>query len=223
CTSITFSAACYLETKPNNCVCNYNDCADEDCAVQLTEEEITLRLAETSCNTTIPKLGGGGTVTIAQQFRIAYVKYLDGDYNYAYQNFNHLKNKVNQNYPQGLSKGVCNALYKEAVMYVELCSLLATVHCQPPFYTERLADEYSEAEFEVTLYPNPANTTITLFTEASGMITYSVFDITGNKIASNIFQTQTDIAVTGWSSGIYLIYLKNETTGLTTTVKLMVE
>lgn len=223
CTSITFSTACYLETKPNNCVCNYDDCADEDCAVQLTEEEITLRLAETSCNTTIPKLGGGGTVTIAQQFRTAYVKYLDGDYNYAYQNFNHLKNKVNQNYPQGLSKGVCNTLYKEAVMYVELCSLLATVHCQPPFYTERLADEYSGAEFDVALYPNPANTLFTIVTNTSGIIAYNVYDMQGSKVVAGNFQTQTDIAVTGWPSGIYLIYLRNETNGNSNNVKLAVE
>lgn len=223
CTSLTYSTVCYLETKPNNCVCNYDDCADEDCAVQLTEEEITLRLAETSCNTTIPKLGGGGTVTVAQQFRTAYVKYLDGDYNYAYQNFNHLKNKVNQNYPQGLSKGVCNALYKEAVMYVELCSLLATVHCQPPFYTERLADEYSGAEFDVALYPNPANTLFTIVTNTSGIIAYNVYDMQGSKVAAGNFQTQTDIAVTGWPSGIYLVYLRNETNGNSNNVKLAVE
>ncbi|MFN3940475.1 MAG: T9SS type A sorting domain-containing protein [Chitinophagales bacterium] len=223
CTMITYSTACYIETKPTNCACNYDACAQEDCAEELTEEEITLRLAATSCNTTIPKLGGVGTVTVAQQFRNAYLLYLDGDYNYAYQNFNHLKNKVNQNYPQGLSKGVCNALYKEAVMYVELCSLIATVHCQSPFYTERLAEEYSNSEFEIELYPNPTNTTFNLFTSATGIITFSVFDIAGSEIITNNFESQTQISVLGWPSGIYLVYLKNETTGLSTAVKLVVE
>ncbi|MBK6815742.1 MAG: T9SS type A sorting domain-containing protein [Chitinophagales bacterium] len=130
---------------------------------------------------------------------------------------------MNQNYPQGLTKGVCNTLYREAVMYVELCSLLATVHCQQPFYTGRLADEFSDTEFNIELYPNPTNKEFTLFTDNAEIIEFKIMDITGREIISNSFQTNTNISVVGWPSGIYLVYLKSENSGLVTTLKVMVE
>lgn len=60
-----------------------------------------------------------------------------------------------------------------------------------------------------SVYPNPANSKVTISTNLSEDMSLNIFDITGKLIKTNtaLFQNQMDLDITSFSSGVYFIHI----------------
>ena len=199
CSGIDLDATIYYPTQPTNC-----DCIDNDCNTENTSENIQLRLSETSCNYLINK-NGGGRISIANQYRDGYLLFIAGDYNYAYQKFNWLKNRVAAEYSNGLPDGVCKQLYISSITLKELSDLLATIFCQYPFWIDD-----REAVYEVNygsqflIFPNPAQTIITLGSINGITANYRIYSLAGAQLGEGLLNGSITLDVTSYSKGIYM-------------------
>ena len=76
-----------------------------------------------------------------------------------------------------------------------------------------------EPEFtQLMVYPNPASNTINLSIENAVEVTYEIFDLLGNLVASG--QTYSEIDISSLVSGSYLLMVQDE--GMLRTGKLQV-
>jgi len=77
--------------------------------------------------------------------------------------------------------------------------------------------------FNVSVYPNPANEIVTIYSETNGLLHLSVVDLFGNELQpSTQFHHYTQIDVSGFSNGIYVFIISNSETG-NSTVKRVVK
>lgn len=77
-------------------------------------------------------------------------------------------------------------------------------------------EEGSSLDAVLSLFPNPASTTVTLDIAdlASGSYTYSLFDMTGKTLEVRAAQAgQNPIDIRGLASGTYLLNVQKETGG----------
>lgn len=212
CNDITTDASLYVSSTPANCDCPAN-CTDiED------EEELTLRMTNNSCGYYINEQGGG-RISIAEKYQEAYQLFLANDFNYAYQKFNWIKNRVEAEYPQGLPDGICKDLYAKAYWYKDQMAEIAEVHCQYPFYERTVEDNTIIPQFSV--FPNPAQNTVTITCTEIGEAEYTIFSASGIRIHNGRFEGSTQLQLENYASGIYFIQLQTET--VAEILKLMVE
>lgn len=200
CNDIDLDASIFYTTEPENC-----DCIDEDCDEEATIENIALRLSSTSCNYLINK-NGGGRISIANQYRDGYKLLINGDYNYAYQKFNWLKNRVDAEYSGGLPEGVCKQMYISSVGLKKIMEIQATVHCQYPFWIsdrEAVFDELTTSKF--LAFPNPAQTIVTLGSLQGLTASYQIFAVSGEIVSSGNLAGSITIDVRNYTKGIYLV------------------
>jgi len=212
CNDITTDASQYVTTKPNNCDCTANCTDTED------EEALTLRMTNNSCGYYINEQGGG-RISIAEKYQEAYQLFLANDFNYAYQKFNWIKNRVEAEYPQGLPDGICKDLYARAYWYKDQMAEIAEVHCQYPFYERTVEDNTIIPKFSV--FPNPAQNTVTITCTEIGEAEYTIFSSSGIRIHNGRFEGSTQLQLENYASGIYFIQLQTET--VAEILKLMVE
>lgn len=212
CNDITTDASLYVTSQPSNCDCPAN-CTDiED------EEALTLRMSTNSCNYLINEQGGG-RISIAEKYQEAYQLFVANDFNLAYQKFNWIKNRVEAEYPQGLPDGVCKDLYARAYWYKDDMAEIAEAYCQYPFYERTVEDNTVIPKFSV--FPNPAQNTITIACTEIGEAAYIIFNTSGKQMQSGQFEGSTQLQLENYASGLYFIQLQTETT--TETLKLVVE
>ncbi|MFZ1610239.1 MAG: T9SS type A sorting domain-containing protein [Chitinophagales bacterium] len=212
CSDITTDASLYVTTQPTSCDCVGNCIDIED------EEALTLRMANYSCNYYINNQGGG-RITIAEKYQEAYQLFLENDFNYAYQKFNWIKNRVEAEYPQGLPDGICKDLYGKAYWYKDQMAVIAEVYCQYPFYERMIEDNNIIPRFSV--FPNPAQNIVVIACTEIGKTNYTIFSASGNQMQSGSFEGSTQLQLENYASGIYFINLQTETA--VETLKLMVE
>lgn len=66
-------------------------------------------------------------------------------------------------------------------------------------------------EFDLIIYPNPTDGTVTIYSELTEVLYFIVVDLFGNEVFSkNKFTHSANIDLTGLSPGIYLIRIENE-------------
>lgn len=82
-------------------------------------------------------------------------------------------------------------------------------------------DDFSNAtpSANAVLYPNPASQTFTIM--ASGKFTYTIHNLTGQKVASGEGEDQTEVGSIAPSAGVYIITVKSQKG--TSTIKLVKE
>ena len=66
--------------------------------------------------------------------------------------------------------------------------------------------EISQSDF--SLYPNPTNEQITISTKLPYVYRYSIYNLLGKKMLTDKFTGNTEIDVTGFSSGIYFVLIE---------------
>lgn len=204
CSGVDLDGTAFYSTQPTNC-----NCIDEDCDTEDTDENIQLRLSQTSCNYLINK-NGGGRISIANQYRDGYLFFTAGDYNYAYQKFNWLKNRVESEYSNGLPDGVCKHLYISAITLKEISDILATVHCQYPFWiNDREADFDINYGTQFLIFPNPAQTIIT-FGSLNGInANYTLYSLTGEMMAEGSMSGSVTLNISDYPKGVYFAVFSN--------------
>lgn len=212
CSGISTEASLFETSQPINCESGGNVTDIED------EEELALRMANYSCNYYINDQGGG-RITIGEKYQEAYQLFLESDFNYAYQKFNWIKNRVEAEYPQGLPDGICKDLYGKAYWYKDQMAIIAEVYCQYPFYERMVEDNTIIPRFSV--FPNPAQNIVVIACTEIGKTNYSIFSASGNQMQSGSFEGSTQLQLENYASGIYFINLQTETA--VETLKLMVE
>lgn len=218
CNNINLDAADYYTSQPTSCDCVYEDCEEEP-----TEESIELRLSDESCTYLINK-NGGGRITIGNQYRDAYMLFTAGSYNYAYQKFNWLKNRVEAEYSGGLPDGVCKHQYISSIGLKKISEILATVHCQYPFWIEdREAMLFEPNYSKFLLFPNPTQTIITLGSLEGLTANYEIRTLTGEVVKTGYLEGSVTIDVSSYSKGIYLIVFKDENSIIIETQKMIVQ
>jgi hypothetical protein len=75
------------------------------------------------------------------------------------------------------------------------------------FFTMKLVDPF------VTLYPNPATTTLNIVNEDVNPVTVEIFSIRGKKIATIASVTGTyTLNVSGYAKGVYVVYVIDQVT-----------
>ena len=80
------------------------------------------------------------------------------------------------------------------------------------FWDTLLSVDDLEATSSFTVYPNPTDTVLNIQMESNQIgLTYEVFDILGKQISSNTLENErlTQINVSNWNSGLYLIKISN--------------
>ncbi len=93
--------------------------------------------------------------------------------------------------------------------------------------TETVQNILNAPEFEDTgsleLYPNPASTTITIINSRYPNLTYLFFDILGKEIISgSLSNTYNNINVESLDKGIYILYLFDPDSNVSTTKKIVI-
>jgi hypothetical protein len=99
----------YITSAPSGCSCEL----PIPCATETADfEDIMARIAESSCDETIAEQGNQeNQVMIGKQFLDGYTLFVEEDYNYACQQFNYLRTKVESKYPKGLTYMSCRRIY----------------------------------------------------------------------------------------------------------------
>lgn len=81
--------------------------------------------------------------------------------------------------------------------------------------------ESSQNDAKLLIFPNPSSDFVTLFIRPASDGTYTVFDLSGRKVASGtITDTETQIEVNGFAQGMYIVAI--ETANTQTSRKLLV-
>ncbi|MEZ5013828.1 MAG: T9SS type A sorting domain-containing protein [Chitinophagales bacterium] len=158
---------------------------------------------------------------ISEQFREGYLFFIDGDFNYAYQKFNYLRNQVEYNYPQGLSGASCRRMYYSALYLKELCAIVAEAYCQYPFWIE--AKEEVTVENMFTIFPNPANSALTITSTDAKTTNYQIISIDGKIVGQGSFNNNTTIHVEQFSRNIYMIIFSDENAKYLETQKVILQ
>ncbi len=219
CDDISLITPSYYPTQPTTC-----DCIGEECNTNPTDENIQARLGSTSCNYTIPKQGGG-TITIANQYRDAYMYFANHQYNYAYAKFNWLNNKVNAQYgSSGLPNGICRQLHQSSARLLPICDALATSFCLYPFWIDEKSDESIVETLNLyEIHPNPANTFITFSSINVLNSNYKIFAPNGSIVGEGNFESSATIDVSKYARGIYLVQFYNLQNELLETLKFVLQ
>lgn len=218
CSGIDLDATVYYPTQPANC-----DCLDEDCNTENTEENIQLRLSETSCNYLINK-NGGGRISIANQYRDGYLLFTAGDYNYAYQKFNWLRNRVESEYTNGLPDGVCKQLYISSITLKEISDILATVYCQYPFWIDDREAVYDiNYGTQFLIFPNPARTIVTLGSLNGLSANYRIFSLSGEQMSEGVMEGSVTLDIANYPKGVYMAIFSDTTGNIIETQKIILQ
>jgi hypothetical protein len=191
-------------TQPSNCNCMLPDF----CKTNPTESDISLRLSQTSCNSSINKQGGG-RITIAEQYRLAMIDFTSGAYNTAWQKFNWLNNRVSAEYPQGFSDGICKALWRSSYWYADPNTILAEVNCLWPFYEKEDPVENTYTT-QFVMYPNPGKNIVIFSALQETESKYSIFTLSGELVTSGSMQGGITIDVSNYPKGLYFVLFKDE-------------
>lgn len=158
CDNATLYAAVYSSIYYTNCTCMNPWCPED---YPYDPDGYTERIATTSCGTTIPKKGGG-RISIADQYRSAYLAFNDEQYQSAYNKFDWLVKKTDQENPNGV-QGICRHLYSSAKSTLPMILALAEAHCLSLKEESDTDEDYSRSELK--LYPNPAESSFNLILE----------------------------------------------------------
>ncbi|MGE3825041.1 MAG: T9SS type A sorting domain-containing protein, partial [Bacteroidia bacterium] len=75
---------------------------------------------------------------------------------------------------------------------------------------EAIGIDEEEENDEIRLYPNPANTQLTIQTNINGKSDYFIYDLTGSLLQSGSFIQAKTIDVKGFAEGVYVIQLQTE-------------
>ena len=79
---------------------------------------------------------------------------------------------------------------------------------QADYDQEELPLEHAEGEFEVDLFPNPANASFTILTSSEGF-TYRMYDLTGRLVTSgNNTGAALELSTASLAEGVYLLRLE---------------
>ena len=216
---IPVDATLSLTTQPSGCNCTL----PFPCEIEIDDpENIEARIAETSCDETIPIQANSQTqIMVGEQFRQAYMLFTEGDYNYAYQKFNYLKNQVEYNYPQGIEGSSCRRIYFTSLYLKELCAVVAEAYCQYPFWIEAREEYINNASFFI--YPNPANTTITFSSLSGESAKYQIRTLSGELLRSGNMEGSTTINVETFAKSIYLVIFSDENSNIIETQKIILQ
>lgn len=219
CNGFTFDASDFRTTQPTTC-----DCYGLICATELTFENIQLRLSSTSCNEMITKQGGG-QISIANQYRDGYLLFRSGAYNYAYQKFNWLNNRVaSEKGTAGLPDGICKQIHQSSIMLKELSDILATVHCQYPFWIDdREAVIEGNYSTKFLIFPNPAQTIITLGSLDGLEADYQILSLNGVEVSHGKLTGSVTIDISNFSKGVYLVMFRDENSNIMETQKIILQ
>ena len=214
CNDITKETSGYLTTAPTSCTC-----AGANCEEEMDEAALTLRMNDNSCAYLINQQGGG-RISVAAQFNDAYQLFMAQDYNYAYQKFKWLKNRVEAEYTNGLPDGSCKLLYGISYWMVDDMAQIAEAHCQPPFYDERYAAATATADI-FSLFPNPATEQVTLASTLLQEVHFTIYTLDGRFIESGTFTGSKVCGIAHYTPGLYLVQLQAD--GQQQTIKWVVE
>ena len=80
--------------------------------------------------------------------------------------------------------------------------------------------ESNSGTYELSIYPNPSHSSLTISIEASNKIEYSLQNLNGQIISSDSFEKETVLDVSNLSSGLYFLQLQGE--GILETRKIIV-
>ncbi len=61
--------------------------------------------------------------------------------------------------------------------------------------------------YNLSIYPNPANNIVNIAAAISGNYTYLVYNATGQKIGAGTFASQTQLDLTNYAAGLYMLHL----------------
>ena len=217
--AIAVNATLSLTTQPSDCNCTL----PIPCEIEIDDpENIEARIAATSCDETIPiQANSQVQIMIGEQFRQAYMLFTEGDYNYAYQKFNYLKNQIEYTYSQGLEGTECQRIYFSSIYLKELCAVVAEAYCQYPFWIEAREEYINNASFFI--YPNPANTTITFSSTSGESAKYQIRALSGELLRSGNMEGSTTINVETFAKSIYLVIFSDENSNIIETQKIILQ
>jgi len=217
--AISVDATLSLTTQPSGCNCTL----PFPCEIEADDpENIEATIAATSCDETIPITVNSQTqIMIGEQFRQAYLLFAAGDYNYAYQKFNYLKNQVEYNYPNGIEGAACRRIYFSSLYLKELCAVVAEAYCLYPFWIEAREEYIKNASFFI--YPNPANTTITFSSSSGDVANYQIRTLSGELMRTGTLDGSTTINIETFAKSIYLVIFTDEKSNIIETQKIILQ
>ena len=123
---------------------------------------------------------------------------------------------------------ICQERFNDGFRYFPLCySDKLTDYRTPRYVSSCDSTNYmsrpiveEKPKFDLSIFPNPANTFLTVKSFPSQNIKLSVFDIRGVLVLQKMISTTSDVDIKNLADGIYILKAENE--GATITQKLIV-
>lgn len=161
---------------------NFTDVNGCDSIVELDLTVITLPMP------TINASGTTLTATTAGPVGVVYQWYVEGD---------PIAGANSNTYV-----ATANGTYHFGVSYNNLCFTLS-----PEFVYTGVGIAETSLAYSLALYPNPAGSVLNIEVAHNGDYTYQVYNATGQKMGAGSFASQTQLDLTKYAAGIYMLHL----------------